>query len=66
VKRRDLLALLAEIAATEGVEIEITEGAKHSKVRIGARVTTIPRHREINEITAKAILKQMAATEGSS
>ena len=33
------------------------EGSKHEKWTNGAVQTTLPRHREINEITARAILK---------
>ena len=33
------------------------EGHKHEKWTNGKIKTTLPRHREINEITAKAILK---------
>lgn len=42
-----------------GLPLDVTEGANHTKVRIGDLRTTVPRHREINEVTARAILKQM-------
>lgn len=38
-----------------------TEGGSHTKVSIGENHTVVPRHNEINEITARAILKQMGA-----
>lgn len=37
----------------------VTEGGNHTKVVIGDARTVMPRHNEINEETAKAILKQM-------
>lgn len=33
------------------------EGANHEKWTNGALKTTVPRHREINELTAKGIIK---------
>ena len=35
----------------------IREGANHTLYRVNGNPVTIPRHREINELTAKAILK---------
>jgi hypothetical protein len=46
-------------AKAEGLDLVEIEGAKHTKVSIGERQSTVPRHNEINEITAAAILKQM-------
>lgn len=59
MKRRDLLRRLAEAAEAEGEILQIAEGSGHSKVTIGTRRSVVPRHNEINEITARAILKQM-------
>lgn len=59
MKRTDLVKRLRKIAKTQGSELILTEGGSHTKVRIGERVTVIPRHSEINEITAKAIIRQM-------
>lgn len=50
---------LSEIAATRGVQIDTEEGARHTKILFnGTVVTTVPRHNEINEITARNIIKQ--------
>jgi len=35
-----------------------TEGGSHSKWKKEGKAVSVPRHREINEITAQAILKQ--------
>ena len=59
MKRKELMKRLASIAKEEGAELEVTEGGNHSIVRVGDRRTTVPRHRDINEITAMNILKQI-------
>ena len=56
VKRNDLLRRLNEIAIEKGLTFELTEGGNHSKVRIGGVLFPIPRHREINERLARAII----------
>ncbi len=40
----------------------LTEGGSHTKVVMGNQRTVVPRHNEVNEMTAKAILKQMGVT----
>ena len=63
MKRRDLMKRLNEMAAELGLAIDITEGGSHTKVKLGDRQTVVPRHGEINEITAKAIIKQLTPEE---
>lgn len=58
VKRNDLLRRLAVIAREDGEELTLTEGGNHTKVRIGATLLIVPRHKEINEITAKSIIRK--------
>jgi mRNA interferase HicA len=53
MKRTELLKKLAQIGRLELVR----EGANHTLYRVNGNPVTIPRHREINELTAKAILK---------
>lgn len=53
---------LAAKAKAEGADLELTEGGSHTKVKIGNKQTVVPRRNEINELTAKAILKQMGVT----
>lgn len=50
-------------AKGEGTTLDVTEGGNHTKVTIGTRSSVVPRHNEINEITAKAILKQMGVDQ---
>jgi mRNA interferase HicA len=53
---------LREMAKAEGLTLVTTEGGSHTKVQIGDRQSVVARHAEINEITAKAIIKQMSPT----
>lgn len=50
---------LAKIARERGEELIVTEGGNHTKVRVGQKMTMIPRHREVSEGTARTILKSM-------
>ena len=43
--------------AAQGAKFE--EGGKHTKVYLGSKQATIPRHREISNQLAKEILKQL-------
>lgn len=63
MKRTDLMKRLRKIAKAQGETVESREGGSHTVVKIGDRQTTVPRHNEINEHTAKAIIKHMEATE---
>lgn len=51
-------ALKAQAKAL-GLEYREEEGGNHTKVCIGDKQTVVARHTEINEITARAILKHM-------
>lgn len=53
MKYSDLIKLLREQGAV------FKEGGKHTKVYLNGKQSTIPRHKEINEITAKNIIKQL-------
>ena len=58
MKKRDLEK---KLKALGGVQ---THGSKHDLWVIGSEKIAVPRHREINEITAKAILKQAELAKG--
>jgi mRNA interferase HicA len=53
MKRTELLKKLAQIGPLELVR----EGANHTLYRVNGHPVTVPRHREINELTAKSILR---------
>lgn len=50
---------LAEIAKRHGEDLIVTEGGRHTKVQIGDRFDVVPRHTEINEKTARGIIRKM-------
>jgi len=55
-----------KIAKLNNVTVEFTEGGSHEHCRInGHLVTVLPRRTEVNELTARGILKDIrkAATE---
>ena len=47
---------LHNIADAKGLTFDLGEGGNHSKVYLGDVLFPIPRHREINERLARAIL----------
>jgi len=59
MKRADLEQRITAIARAKGLTLTWTEGGNHTKVRLGTVQTTIPRHHEINENTARAILRKL-------
>ena len=60
MKYRLLRKTIVGRARKEGLDVEWSEGANHTKVRVGSMQTTIPRHAEVNEIiTAQAILRHL-------
>ena len=56
MKRRELEKAIAKIAKKRGLQAVYTEGGNHTKVQIGSDVSFIPRHKEIREQLARAIL----------
>jgi mRNA interferase HicA len=60
VKRRDLIRELRRLAGEFGVEFELVRhGAEHDQFRVGQLLVPIPRHRDINEMTARGILRSV-------
>ena len=60
MKRRQLLRQLAEIASSYGVEFDKdrpAHGGAHDKFAVGRYSVEVPRHRELNEYTARSILR---------
>ncbi|WEV47302.1 hypothetical protein OZX62_03215 [Bifidobacterium sp. ESL0690] len=57
MKRKKLERRLWEIARLHNLDITFREGGNHTIVVIGSTQSTIPRHREINEITANSIIR---------
>jgi mRNA interferase HicA len=61
VKKRDLIAAARKVAGARGYGFELLrQGGSHEVWQVAGRRITIPRHREINELTARAILAAVA------
>lgn len=60
MKREKLLRRVARTARSRGVTWRLDrQGANHEVWRCGSVEVTVPRHREINEITAIGILTSL-------
>ena len=57
MKRKELEKRLNRLAKDHRATAIWTEGGSHSKVSINGIETTVPRHSEINELTAKGIIR---------
>jgi mRNA interferase HicA len=61
VKRRELLKRIRSAAQPKGLGVDVVrEGANHTIFRVGSVEFPVPRHSEINEYTARAIMKDLA------
>ena len=49
--------MLRQIAKEQGLALDVTEGGSHTKIWLGDRFVIVPRHNEINELTAKGIMR---------
>lgn len=58
MKRRDLLRVIQRTAAKANLNAHVISGGNHDKVFIGKAFLVVPRHREINEFTARSIRDQ--------
>lgn len=59
MKRGELIKRIGKIAKASGHKAIYTEGGNHTHVQIGDLRTTIPRHSEVNELTARGIIKYL-------
>ena len=60
MKRVDLINRISKAAADAGVTFEkVREGGGHTIYRYGSQNVVIPRHKEINELTARGILRSL-------
>jgi mRNA interferase HicA len=65
MKRVELLRRVARMARSRGVAWRLDrQGANHEVWRCGSVEVTVPRHREINEITAIGILTSLEEALG--
>lgn len=59
MKCAKLIERINRIAKAAGQPVTYAEGANHTQVHLAGKQTTIPRHSEINEHTARSILKYL-------
>jgi mRNA interferase HicA len=60
VKRDELIRKVSKAARRSEVKFELLrEGGRHSIYRCGSQQVTLPRHREINEMTAVGIMADL-------
>jgi hypothetical protein len=65
VKRTALNKKIKDAAKAAGFEwVLVRHGGQHDLWRCGTTIVTIPRHNELNELTAQSILKRLEATLG--
>lgn len=64
MKKRDLEKKLKNLAQEAGYSFEFVGGTKHDKFRVNGITVVVPRHKEINEITAQAIIKELKEAIG--
>ena len=57
MKSKELERKLNKLAKEHGETSIWTEGGNHSKVSIQGIETTVPRHSEVNELTARGIIR---------
>ena len=58
-KRKDILKAISNYAKSSNQELIIKEGGNHTRIWVGDRYTTLPRHREIADLAAQRIYKQI-------
>ncbi|MYW03408.1 hypothetical protein [Streptomyces sp. SID3343] len=57
MKQRDLVRRIREAAAGAGLSYETGHGGSHDWLSVDGKKVAFPRHSEINELTARGILK---------
>ena len=65
MRRDELLRKIRRAARHANIEFELfREGGSHSIFRCGTTTVVVPRHSEINELTARAIMKDLDSELG--
>jgi mRNA interferase HicA len=65
MKRRDLLRLIATGARGGGIPWRfVRQGTDHEVWRCGAVQITVPRHREVDEMTSRQIMRRLESELG--
>jgi hypothetical protein len=65
MRRRDLLNRIADMAKACELSLdEVREGRAHTIFKVGAAQFSVPRHVEINEVTARSIMRHLESESG--
>ncbi|MBT2502963.1 hypothetical protein [Curtobacterium sp. ISL-83] len=64
MKRTELLDQIKSMAADRGRDCHLHRQGKHEIWKVNEQSIPIPRHREVNDYTAKKILQQVAEALG--
>lgn len=64
VKQTEVLKKIRKAAKAQGLTYTEQELTRHLGITVGTTSTTVPRHNEVNEITAQAIFKQLSGELG--
>lgn len=59
MKYRKLRKRIYELAKIKGLGLSWKQGKVHAKVAVGSKQVTVPRHVEVNEMTARSILETL-------
>lgn len=64
MKRKAVLKKISSAAKAGGLDFVVTEGTRHSMVRVGATSRTLGRHSEIDDVTARKFFDQFSGELG--
>lgn len=64
MKRSEVLRRLNKAAKAKGVDFTIEELTNHTGVTVGGKRSTLGRHREIDDVTARKFFDQFADVLG--
>jgi len=64
MKREEIIKRLRRAAKDSGLEFEMTELRNHTGIRVGGVRSTLKRHNEIDNVTARKFFDQFAAVLG--
>jgi predicted RNA binding protein YcfA (HicA-like mRNA interferase family) len=65
VKQRDLIKKISKAGKAKGLVWSLVrQGGQHTLYQLGSTKVSVPRHSEINEMTAQSIMKDLEDTLG--
>lgn len=64
MNRREIIKKIENEAKRQGLTFEIYELTNHSGIKVGNTASTLKRHRQIDETTARKFFDQFAAEFG--